>query len=89
MAGIDSASLIETLQSSLTAKNSTKAIMEFALSITAQAKFENTNQTEILESVFRMLKASGICLSIVSKMNAFNVIQVTIRPAPLLWELDQ
>ena len=58
MAGIDSASLIETLQSSLTAKNSTKAIMEFELSITAQAKFEYTNQTEILEIVFRMLKGS-------------------------------
>ena len=76
--------------------------MEFALTITAQAKLQNTNQDEILEIVFRTLKASdeiklrssrkqrsGICRSIVSKMNAFIVIQVTIRPAPLLWELDQ
>ena len=70
MAGIDSASLIETLQSSLTAKNSTKAIMEFALSITAQAKFEYTNQTEILEIVFRMLKGSDeIKLHVVREIN--------------------
>jgi hypothetical protein len=35
--------------------------MEFALSITAQAKLEYTNQDpEILEIVFRTLKASGI-----------------------------
>ena len=70
MAGIDSASLIETLQSSLTAKNSTKAIMEFELSITAQAKFEYTNQTEILEIVFRMLKGSDeIKLHVVREIN--------------------
>ena len=36
-------------------------IMEFALSITAQAKLEYTNQDpEILEIVFRTLKASEI-----------------------------
>ena len=32
--------------------------MEFALSITAKAKLENTNQADILEIVFRKLKAS-------------------------------
>ena len=53
----DSTSLIEILQYSLRAKDS-KAIMEFALSITAKAKLENTNQADILEIVFRKLKAS-------------------------------
>ena len=54
---VDSTSLIEILQYSLRAKDS-KAIMEFALSITAKAKLENTNQADILEIVFRKLKAS-------------------------------
>ena len=44
--------------------------MEFELSITAQAKFEYTNQTEILEIVFRMLKGSDeIKLHVVREIN--------------------